>query len=315
MSDVPFDRRAIPAGATVGEWCAPDGWRHRTFDWPVAGEPCGTILFQPGRADIFEKTLETFDHWHRAGWHVRSFDWRGQGGSGRLSPHPHVGHVERLDLLVDDLAAFWAEFVASAPGPRVAMGHSMGGHLTLRALVERRIMPDAAVLVAPMLGIRSPIGARLGTTLAGLMARIGNPARAAWNDRNKFHGGDGRQRFLTSDRARFEDKLWWHQQYPHLMTGPPSWGWISEAFRSTAALAASPDLARMEVPVLMLVADADRLVDPRIATRVAARLPDVRLVRFGAESAHEILREVDPVRNRALAEIDRFLAERVGAPA
>ncbi len=44
---------------------------------------------------------------------------------------------------------------------------------------------------------------------------------------------------------------------------------------------------------------------------VAAKLPDVRVVRFGKEAAHELLREVDAVRNRAIGEIDLFLAARV----
>jgi lysophospholipase len=56
-----------------------------------------------------------------------------------------------------------------------------------------------------------------------------------------------------------------------------------------------------------LVAEADQLVDPRTALSVSARLPNAQIVRFGAESAHEILREADPVRNRALGEIEAFL--------
>jgi lysophospholipase len=59
--------------------------------------------------------------------------------------------------------------------------------------------------------------------------------------------------------------------------------------------------------VQMLVAEADQLVDARAALRVAATLPNVEVVRFGTESAHEILREADPVRLRALAAIDGFL--------
>jgi lysophospholipase len=55
------------------------------------------------------------------------------------------------------------------------------------------------------------------------------------------------------------------------------------------------------------VADADALVDPRAAAAVAAGLPDVEMLHFGDESAHEILREADDVRNRALAAIDTFL--------
>ena len=57
----------------------------------------------------------------------------------------------------------------------------------------------------------------------------------------------------------------------------------------------------------MLVADADGLVDSRAAIRLAARLPNVQLERFGRESAHEILREDDAVRLRAYALIDEFL--------
>ena len=73
-------RRAIPADATLATWRAADGWPVRRFDRLGSGR--GAILFQGGRADMIEKYLESFDDWHRAGWSVTSFDWRGQGGSG-----------------------------------------------------------------------------------------------------------------------------------------------------------------------------------------------------------------------------------------
>jgi lysophospholipase len=41
---------------------------------------------------------------------------------------------------------------------------------------------------------------------------------------------------------------------------------------------------------------------------VAARLPRCELEHFGAESAHEILREADAVRLRAYGLIEAFLA-------
>jgi lysophospholipase len=39
-------------------------------------------------------------------------------------------------------------------------------------------------------------------------------------------------------------------------------------------------------------------------------LPDCRVLRFDKEAAHEVLRETDSVRNRAIGEIDIFLASR-----
>lgn len=300
-------RRTIPADATIATWRAPDGWPVRRFDRPGSGR--GAILFQGGRADMIEKYLETFDDWHRAGWSVTSFDWRGQGGSGRLSPDPHVGHADDFAPWLDDLEAFWAEWRSHHAGPHVVIGHSMGGYLTLQALVERRIRADAAILVAPMLGLRSPIGAVAGGWLARLMAGRGDAARAAWTARDDARSRARRAARLTADPDRFADEDWWYGEKPEIRLGPPSWAWLAEAFRATARLRADPRLAEMDVPTMLLVAERDRLVDPAAANAVAARLPKARVERFGAGCAHEILREIDPVRSRAMAAVAGFLDE------
>src|SRR3546814_298283 len=145
------------------------------------------------------------------------------------------------------------------------------------------------------------------------MARLGDPARAAWKTNERPISPSPRQVLLTHDKHRYDDEMWWKAQQPDLVTGPPSWQWLARAFGSTTALAADPRLARLDIPLLMLVADADKLVDPRVARRVAARLPDCTIMGFGAESAHEILREADPVRDRAIAAIDAFLDDRAPA--
>lgn len=310
-------RRAIPSSARITRWSAPDGWTLRRFDWPAQGTPRGRMLFQGGRGDIFEKYLEAFAHWQAQGWSITSFDWRGQGGSGRLSPDPHVGHVEDFRQYVDDFRAFWSAWVSEGPGPHVALGHSMGGHLLLRALVEGAAQgesgPDAAVLVAPMLGLHSPLGARLGERMAALLGGVGNSARPAWKGNERPATTETRQALLTHDRARYEDELFWQTSKPELLLGPPSWRWVIEAFGSTRALRDDARLKSLAVPVLLVVADNDKLVAPKAAHAVAGRLPDARVVRFGKESAHEILREVDAVRNRAIGEIDIFLAARTRA--
>ncbi|MHA6721417.1 alpha/beta hydrolase [Sphingomonas sp. RS2018] len=312
MTDRPDPRRSYPATLQIGEWRAHDGWPLRSFDWPVEGESRGSILFQTGRGDFFEKYLETMAHWHDRGWRVFGFDWRGQAGSGRTTPAAQVGHIDDYGSYIRDLRDFVAAQPAMA-GPRVVVGHSMGGHLLLRGLVEGAVGADAAVLVAPMLGLRSPVGARVGESLAALIAGLGDPGRAAWKGNERPHTRIDRATLLTGDAARYDDEKWWQAHDPRLVTGPPSWRWLAQGFASTRLLRESAALRAMKVPVLMLIAEADQLVDPAAALAVAARLPDVRVVRFGAESAHEILRERDAVRNRALTEIDDFLDERTAA--
>lgn len=310
MASSPFDRRAIPAGASITAWTAPDGWQLRRFDWPAAGAVRGSILFQGGRGDVVEKYLETLAHWHGQGWNIAWFDWRGQSGSGRVNGAT-CGHIEDFADYIADLHAFAREWQAATPGPHVVMGHSMGGHLVLRGLVEGAVRPDAAVLVAPMLGLRSPLGlAALGERVARLMGGLGDPARSAWKTNERPYTTDTRQSLLTHDAARYQDELWWQQANPANVTGPPSWKWLIEAFRSTRELRADARLSATDLPVLALIADADGLVDARAALATVAKLPDARVVRFGQESAHEILREVDAVRARAIGEIDRFLEAR-----
>ncbi|WP_242137531.1 alpha/beta hydrolase [Sphingomonas sp. TREG-RG-20F-R18-01] len=305
-------RRAIPAAARITAWKAPDGWMLRRFDWPATGTPRGRLLFQGGRGDVFEKYLETFAYWQAQGWSVTSFDWRGQGGSGRLAKDTHVGHVDDFKHYIDDFRAFWAEWVAqrsgAASGPHVAIGHSMGGHLLLRALTEGAAEPDAAVLVAPMLGLHSPVGQLLGEKVAALMPRLGDPARPAWRGNERPATTETRQTLLTHDPARYEDEIFWQSTRPELLLGPPSWRWLAQAFSSTRRLRADPRLATMSVPLLFLLADADQLVSTPVAAAMAATLPNSTVVRFGPESAHEILREADAVRNRAIGAIDTFLA-------
>lgn len=296
--------REVPAGAQVDRWAAPDGWMLRRFHWPAEGRR-GSILFQTGRGDVFEKYLESFAHWHAQGWTITAFDWRGQGGSGRLTPKANCGHIDDFATYIADLRAFAADWVAETPGPHVVMGHSMGGHLVLRGLAEGAITPDAAVLIAPMLGVRSALG-RLAAPMARLLARLGDPRRPAWKGNEKPYTTETRANLLTHDRDRYGDELWWQAQDRSLLTGPPSWQWLVAAFRSMAGLEAGP-LETMRTPLLLLVAEADGLVDARAALRIAPRLPEAEVVRFGAESAHEILREADPVRNRALGAIDGFL--------
>jgi lysophospholipase len=59
----------------------------------------------------------------------------------------------------------------------------------------------------------------------------------------------------------------------------------------------------------MLCAEQDRLVKTPAIRLAARRLPNATLVCY-PDAAHELLREIDPVRLAALAEIDGFLASR-----
>lgn len=301
-------RRSYPAGSRFELLAAGDGWPLRTFEWPANGEARGSILFQGGRGDIIEKYLEVFHHWHELGWNITAFDWRGQGGSGRLTADPRVGHCTDFGLWIDDLANFAAQWTARGAGPHVIMGHSMGGHLVLRALAENRIAPDAAVLVAPMLGFETgPLPLRAVAWVVRQLARLW-PEKPAWktNERPAPRTAS-RQEFLTSDRDRYDDELWWKAEHPELELGPPSFRWLEQAYDSALALGASRAIENIRQPVLLIGTYGDQLVSPAAIPGFAARLPNAALKMFDVSVAHEILRERDGPRDEAITLIDALL--------
>jgi lysophospholipase len=184
----------------------------------------------------------------------------------------------------------------------------------LRATAHGRVDPAALMLFAPMLGFAAGVlPAAAMHRLASLMTRLGDPRRPAWKwSERPGQPPDSRENLLTHDPERYADELWWRKQRPDLVMGPGSWRWVERAYASMRGLSAPGVLEAVTAPVLMLASDADKLVSYRAIAHAAKRLRGCQLVRFGQEARHEILREQDSVRTRALAVCDGFLARIAG---
>jgi lysophospholipase len=302
----PSPRRRLPPGMAVAPWRGPDGWEHRSFRLAPEGKARGDLLFLGGRGDFFEKYIESFELWREAGWEVSGFDWRGQGGSGRL----HSGaacHIDDFETFVADLEAYCAEWRSSGSGPHVAIAHSMGAHVLLRSALLKRVDVDGMVLLSPMLGIRA--GPLRGAAMRGVASLGRAPplrGRALWNSARSPNPNG-----VTSCPERQADKLWWKAARPELGRTGPTWGWLAAATRSIAELERGLAAHQLEVPGLLLAASNDPIVDPQAIDRAARLLPtfDYHLIRH---AGHELLRERDGPRGEAMAQIAAFL-DRIAA--
>jgi lysophospholipase len=308
MVNEPTAWRVHPKGAAFSEWAAPDGMTLRRMDWPAARgrKRRGSLLFVNGRGDFIEKYLEACAHFQARGWNVTAFDWRGQGGS----RGPGEEKTWRgFDILIDDLDALIADWRSAGPDPHVVLGHSMGGHLLLRTLIDRRPALDAVILTAPMLEVNSaPIPIRIAPDIADTMYWLGFGRTPMWKTPPAMlEPGGRRNRNLTGSRERYEDELYWWGVEPAYNLGPPSFGWMRAAFRSRAATFTPEKLARVTLPVLIVGAEKDRLVSAAAIREAAALLPRAELEMM-PDARHEILRDADAIRDRALARIDAFLA-------
>jgi lysophospholipase len=288
-----------PAGSAV--WVrADDGVRLRVGGWRAKGE-AGTVLLFPGRTEFIEKYARTAGDFAREGLSVLAIDWRGQGLSDRLTEAPLTGHVGAFADYQRDVATMLATArTLEFPEPFHLLGHSMGGAIGLRALIEGLPVRSAA-FTAPMWGI--------------LIAPHLRPAAWAlsWGSRRTRLGhriAPGATIECYAANAPYEDNTlttcpdsFAHMQrqlieHPELQLGGPSLIWLYEALVECRAIVRA---APPPHPCLTWLGTRERIVDPGPIRARMARWPGGRLEQVeGAE--HELLMERAAIRRRVIAE-------------
>lgn len=268
-----------------------------------AERPRGSVVLSPGRTEFIEKYGEVVDELRARGFTVLVHDWRGQGLSGRLLADPLLGHAHGFDDFVEDHRRLLQAFEARLPRPWIALGHSMGGALTLLALSGGEDRFAAAALSAPMLGVATggaPVG--VASAVSWLMAACGRSG-LAFGPKTlvALQPFDGNR--VTHDRRRYERTASLVRACPELGLGPPTWGWVAFALQAGRALARPGALERIGIPVLLAAAAEEKLVLNAQIRRAARRLPQARLIEI-AGARHEILMETDERQARFWAAFD-----------
>jgi lysophospholipase len=292
-----------------------DGKRLRTGIWDAApgSRPRGVCVLLDGQTEFLEKYEEVAGELAQRGFQVAALDWRGQGGSDRLVADPLKAHVDDFTDYDADLAVFMEEVVKPLTGkPPLALAHSMGGHLLLRALHDRPGLFCAGVATAPMLRALTR-GYPPAVARAVCFAENLGGQRKAWvwgmaeRDPLKLTFEDN---LVTSDRARFARNQGYLAQQNDIRLAGPTWGWLEAAYRSMAHVMAKGYAEAIKTPVLIVGAGRDRIVDTAAEREFAARLPHGTYLEF-EDAEHEILMETDSIRARFWQAFDAFVEKYV----
>lgn len=297
----------VPETGTA-EWFRGAGdARLRAAIFSPPGAPRGSVVLSGGRTEPIEKYFEVVRELQARGFVVLAHDWRGQGLSHRLLGDRLKGHARGFADFVADYRALLTHFEVRLPRPWIAIGHSMGGCLTLLSIAHGAGPFAAAMLSAPMLGLQTGNRPkRASRALAYVMARVrgedyilGDPGdpRAETFETN----------VLTHDRARYARNRAIFEAEEALRLNAGTWSWLDFAFSASAWLKRDPRVAAIDIPVLCLAAGEERLVDNADQRQIMARIPGgVWLEIPGAY--HELLQETDDVRARVWAEFDTLTA-------
>nr|WP_225562885.1 alpha/beta hydrolase [Rhodanobacter sp. DHG33] len=270
----------------------PDGQPLRLHDWPLPQAQRGGALLVHGLGEHAGRYDQLAQWFNARGYSVRGYDQRGHGES----PGPR-GVLKHPDDLLADLAVVHADYERTLGAAPLLLGHSMGGLVALRAVLDERISPRSLVLSSPALRSHASQGLqRLAATLAHLLPSL--RLRNGLDLQRLSHDA----RVATAYRA---DSLCHDRVSPRL---------ADFIFRAGASCIA--DASRLEVPTLLLVAGDDALVDAsgsRDFSAAAVRTKQLT-TRYFANLYHELFNEAEPGRSQVLRQVEDWFERLVGPP-
>lgn len=261
-----------------------DGQVLSVRDWPHAS-PRGAILLVHGLGEHCGRYRKLAQWLHIRGYAVRGYDQRGHG----QTPGPR-GAMKHTDDLLKDLAEVYEHFAAGQSSKPFLLGHSMGGLVAVRTVLDGRIAPPALILSSPALRTHE---SRWLRRLAQFLAK-GLPNLPLRNG-------------LPFDKLSHDPET-----VVAYREDPLRHGWITPRladFIFRAGAASIDDAVRLEIPTLLLVAGSDALVDPSGSRDFAAGAWAKRQLttRFFDTLYHELFNEAEPARSQVLRQLGDWL--------
>lgn len=266
------------------------------------------LLILNGRMESVVKYQELFFDLFQQGFDIYSYDHQGQGLSDRCINASDVGHIQHFDDYADDTHSMVKFFALDTYSKCYLLAHSMGGAIAIRYLQNHPDHPFTAFAAsAPMLGLPVPTHLRPFAIpyTYWLSKRSTHPTYAPGH--GPYFAKPFEDNPLSHSKVRYQWFRQLYEQQPELQLGGPSSRWV---WQSLVALKRIYRQAhKLTIPVLVLQAEQDRIIDNRAQRNFVRKLQkhnaQAKLLTF-AHAHHELLFEMDRVRNKVLDTIGEF---------
>lgn len=256
--------------------------------WLPEGEPKAVLLIVHGLAEHCGRYQNVVEYLVPRGYAVYGFDLVGHGRSSGTRVF-----VERFSEYIDCLYKYQAMVQEWQPGrPLFLLGHSMGGLIVPYYLLDHKNGLAGVILSGPSVAIPeyvTPLTIAMGRLLSRLLPKaglLGIDAESVSRDPAVVHAYDSDPLvYRGKTTARLADEL------------------------LQAVQRVNAEANRIGLPLLILQAGEDRLVDPRGAQMLhdAARSQD-KMLKLYPGLYHEVYNE--PERDQVLADLEHWLEAR-----
>lgn len=275
---------------------------YRHFTQPQKAEKL--VILVNGRAENILKWTEVAYDFYLQGYDVLAFDHRGQGYSQRLLSDKDKGYIDEFRFYADDMAKIIDNVTAlESYKAQFLVAHSLGGLISSFYLANYDHQIKSAVLSAPFfeLPLKQPLRDEL---LIHLMMLFGQGERYVFG-KTAYKPADLDNNELSFCRTRMKWMNRINRKYPELSLGGPTFRWVHLCLQATKQL--PKILPRIEIPVLILQAEKEKIVSNKTLEKLTALLPQGKQETV-SQAKHEILFEQDKRREQALERIFQFVA-------
>lgn len=266
-----------------------------------------SIVLVHGLSENFYKYQEMAYDFYQNSYNVYVFNQRGHGASKLYEDQKNI-HVEDFDHYVEDLHRLITAKVKPLGKPILLFAHSMGGGIATRYMQEYPEMIDAAVLSAPMLGMKTggfPEWMARSLAASGDVMGLGRSLAPGQSDPSNDWQFEAKANTHSRIRWNHYRDFSINPDWQHLRRGGVTLAWVRAAFAATDAAMAAENIQKMQTPILMFQAEIDTWVEPKPQERFCEANAQCELVKV-EEAKHEIWFEADRIRIPYMTKVMKF---------
>ncbi|MCP3921194.1 MAG: alpha/beta hydrolase [Desulfobacterales bacterium] len=289
----------------------------------------GALVIQHGDTESYRKYAElVYDLkiFREKGYDVFLMDVRGQGYSERMLFNHYKDYVKDFDDYVTDFSVFIETIVKADNPPKLLLiSHSLGGCITFRYMQKNPDTFDAAVMSSPMLKpwtgdledevaykiAKTAVKLGLGKLYAAGESYFGESIGAT----NKFLiPAKFKNNEVTNSPERWTS---WNdirqENCNELDVNGHAFNFVYESMKDSRVARDPENVALMKTPMLILVAEDDKIVDTEVYTDVEIDMNNAggscETKYYLNDSMHELFMEKDIIRNKVIEDTLSFFAD------
>ena len=270
--------------------------------------PKASITIVHGMAEFWPKYYEYAWNLFRAGFKIFFLEQRGHGYSEGKCKEPDLIYIDSYNTYVEDLNHFMKKVVEkeSEGLPKLVLAHSMGGAVAARFLEKYPNHFSGAVLSSPMLKMKAGNLSPIIVMLLGIYAKLFRKEKSPAPNQKRFDPNKSIEGSSAVSKPRYDYQLNMRKRDDHYQTTAATLGWALASIKVHDDI--MKNAAKIKIPVTIMTAGCDHLIDPLGYDEFAERVPQAQIIHY-ENSRHEIFNADEITRKKYFADVIHVLTQ------